>query len=240
MKSKLEIKGLPAPPVLIQLILFLFLISCQATLKDSLKPPAQCDTWKIENLTYASQKASEDSMSESIPQKKMEYAKKGILWADRCIHSFPDSAACYYYRAVNTGLYYKVKGLGYQGGLKEIIADCQKVVSLDPRFEAGGGYRILGNIYLKVPSFALSKNSIVKDMARAKNYAKQALDVDSFDLENRLLWADVLLEEGNYEEAKTYFKSLQEDYAKIVNPTFHQKENIEQIQEGFKRSEKRS
>jgi len=179
-------------------------------------------------------------MNEPIPQKKMEYAKKGILWANRCIHSFRDSAACYYYRAVNTGLYYKVKGLGYQGGLKEIIADCEKSVSLDPRFEAGGAYRVLGNIYLKVPSFALSKNSIVKDSERAKHYARAALDVDSFDLENRLLWAQVLLEEGKYEEAKTYFKSLQEDYAKIVNLTSHQKENSEQIQEGLKRSEKRS
>jgi hypothetical protein len=63
----------------------------------------------------------------------------------------PEEAGCYYYRAVNTGLYHEVKIVGYQKGVKQMIEDCEMVIKLDPKYDHGGAYRILGQIYTKLP-----------------------------------------------------------------------------------------
>ena len=104
---------------------------------------------------------------------------------------FKEEAAGYYYRAVNTGLYLEASPLGYQKAVQQMAEDSQKVLQLNPSFDEGGAYRILGNLYLKLPSFSLTKKGMTRDLDKARDYAAKALKVSPSNKDNRQLMAEV-------------------------------------------------
>lgn len=177
-------------------------------------------------------------MNTATAKQKISYSKKGIDLSNQCVEFFPKEVGCYYYRAVNTGLYYETTGIGYQKGLKKMIKDLKTVINLDDSYEEGGAYQILGNIYLHVPSFSLSKNSVTKDINKAYLYAQKAMKKNPKNLENRFLLAEVLLEMGDDEEAYEYLIKLKEDYPKKFPLNWHDKKNIKKIKSLLSKTEK--
>lgn len=216
--------------------LFLLLSSCTTT---STKAPAACVNWTARNLVHASQLSAEQSMQATTPKEKILYSKKGLDWAEKCVASFPREAGCYFYRAVNRGLYIETTMLKYQKGLKKMIEDCHRVIELDKSYDQGGAYRILGNIYLKAPAFTLSKKSIRKDIEKAEEFAKEAIEIDDHELENRLLWAEVLFEKEEYEQARDILQKVVVDLQKQkANRTRNQK-NLKIARRLLAKAEKR-
>lgn len=169
----------------------------------------------------------------------MAAARKGISWGEKCVELSPQEPGCYFYRAVNTGLYYEAAPLNYQKGLKKIIRDCQKVIALDPTYDGGGAYRILGNIYLKVPSFALSKKAIRKDVDLAARYAGEALAIDPKNSDNRLLWAEILMEQERFEEAAPLLKELKNDFEKMKASSTADRKNKKTVDKLWLKSQKK-
>lgn len=189
-------------------------------------------------LIEQSKAASEKSMNVATPKQKISYSKNGINLANDCVKFFPKEVGCYYYRAVNTGLYYETVGIGYQKGLKKMIKDLKAVINLDDSYEEGGAYQILGNIYLHVPSFSLSKNSVTKNINKAYVYAKKAMKKNPQNLENRFLLAEVLVEMEENEKAYEYLVKLKEDYPKKPSLNWHDKKNIKKIKSLLLKTEK--
>lgn len=189
-------------------------------------------TWStLPDLLAASHESALKSMNSTNPKDKVRYASQGMNWADQCIRF--EHAGCYFYRAVNTGLYYEVSPIGYQKGLNQMVRDCLRVLELEPGFENGGAYRILGNIYLKSPSFSFKKGAVLKDLEKAKKYAEKALLVASEDVENRFLMAEVLVEEGNLAEAHAILSSL--IYPKKRPTTWYDKTNYKKIERLYRK-----
>ena len=116
-------------------------------------------------------------------------------------------APCAYYHIVLTGLYYKYHVLGYQSGLASMVDEAQALIALDPSYEDGGVYRVLGSIYLNAPSFSFKPKAILKDLDTAYTYAQSALTLAPQNPENLLLLAKILWEKQNYIDAHRYFKA---------------------------------
>lgn len=151
--------------------------------------------WEISKELSIKAEASPDK------REKARLAQQGMAYAEECIMRAPEDAACYYYRAMNTGIYYSAHVVGYQDGLKAMLKDCEKVISLDDRFDHGGAYRTMGKIYTEVPETLVGRNGIRRDLEKAIGYLKKAEQIDPNYPENQIYLAEAYLAAGRNSEA---------------------------------------
>lgn len=128
-------------------------------------------------------------------------AIRGIEYAERCVALAPDNAACYYWRAVNTGLYHRVRIVGYQRGVKKMIADCERVIALDESYDYAGAYRILGGLYTQLPQTGGAAESVVRDLPLAEKYLRRAVVIAPEYPENYISLAETLVAEEKFSDA---------------------------------------
>lgn len=186
------------------LLLALFLsISCVKSRTDIIQRPDAPKWEEAREYSYACEKAHTKG-------EKLHLSEKGIASAEACIKETPENAACYYFHAVNTGLYYQTQIIGYQKGLKAMVADSKKVVEMDPSYEHGGAYRILGLIYTSVPETAFSPDHIVRDLDAAIDNLRKAVQVAPDYPENYLALTTAFLKAENKEEAAAALKKAEE------------------------------
>lgn len=174
-----------------------------AACRPSVRPvatPARPNS--LEPTWFKAQQAYINAEGAKSKDEMARWAKEGIELAEKCVMESPEEAACFYYRAINTGLYYKAHVVGYQTGLKQMISDLKRAVKLDPSFENAGAYRALGEIYSMVPETTLNKNAIRRDLDLSENYLKQAVEASPEYPENYLTLADVLFEKARFREAE--------------------------------------
>lgn len=190
-----------------------------------------------EAYVSAAAASARQSMNAVDPSQKVHFSKEGMNWSERCLQTFDRSVGCHFYRAVNTGLYYEATAIGYQRGLKQMIADALRVIELDPTYEKGGAYRLLGNIYLKAPLSGSSRR-VTRDLEKARKQALMALQIDAGEPENQLLWGLIHYEEGNFEEAVPFLKSAIEGIRKRRGLTWYEKEELKKATRVLRKAEK--
>lgn len=147
-----------------------------------------------DELARASEKSALAAMSSKDRSDTKSFAENGVKEANLCLKNAPEAAACYYWRAVNTGLYYKIRIIGYQTGLKQMISDCEKVIDLAPSYEKAGAYRILGEIYTSVPQTGAHPDSVIRDLSKAEEFLLKAVEIAPDYPENHLALAEVQLD----------------------------------------------
>ncbi len=216
------------------LLTLFFIASCAKTTST-----VTCPTSNTASLLYGAKSSAERALNAKTNADQMAEARKGMQWGEGCVQSSPQEPGCYFYRAVNTGLYYEAAPLNYQKGLKKIIRDCNRVIELDPAYDGGGAFRILGNIYLKVPSFALSKKAIRKDMDLAVHYASQALAIDPKNHDNLLLWAEILMDQERFEEAEPVLKELRDNFHKTKSLSTADQKNKKTVDKWLSKAQKK-
>jgi len=223
---------------IILILIFLTLLGCSHSTKELMIPPDETST--IE-LMEESRKSSENA--EKIKSRKMKkrFTRHGIKVATTCIDKAPKFPGCYYYRAVNTGLYYKVKVIGYQRGLKKMIKDSKMVLKLDPDFAYGGAYRILAQIYTHVPLTAARVGDITRNLELAKEYLEKSKQIAPDYPENSLYLSEVLLDLGETKKASLELQlthQLMPDWRKSPDYTSWKK-LANKLKKELKKQEKR-
>jgi tetratricopeptide (TPR) repeat protein len=109
----------------------------------------------------------------------------------------PDRVEGYYYLAVIKGRRIELAGLTGIGQIKDVESYGLKAAEIDPRFEDGGPFRLLAMLYAKAPPWPTS----IGDMDLALEYAKKANAISPYPM-NNLIMAEVLIEAGDYEQAR--------------------------------------
>lgn len=181
----------------------LTLLGCATHKQAKSASPRVSDAGTLELVSIA-RKSAENSIKATGKLKAKDFAEHGIIHANNCIKLAPSEAGCYYWRAVNTGLYHKVWVIGYQRGVKQMIEDCNRVISLDPTYDYAGAYRILGQIYTQLPQTGGRPDSIIRDLPLAEKNLREAVRLAPDYPENSLLLADTLFAEEKSVEAKEY------------------------------------
>jgi hypothetical protein len=153
-------------------------------------------------LAIASREAYQNAKTADQKEEKLKFSQGGMLYAEKCLKKDEEAVSCLYYDVLNTGTFIQNHFPGYQKRLQLMVSHCEKVIQLDPGFENGGCYRVLGNIYREVPSFSLSSNSITKDIEKSVEYLRQGVQVAPQYALNHLFLAKSLDELGETEEAK--------------------------------------
>ncbi len=164
--------------------------------------PQDLDHLKTEQeLSAASQQAYHEAKAASEKEEKLKQSQAGILYAQKCLRKNDQQISCLYYDVLNTGIFVQNHFPGYQKHLQKMVSHCEKVVKLEPAFEHGGCFRVLGNIYREVPSFSLSSKGITKDLDLSVNYLRQGVQIAPTYPLNHLFLAESLEEIGENEEA---------------------------------------
>ncbi|MBN1282756.1 MAG: tetratricopeptide repeat protein [Proteobacteria bacterium] len=180
--------------------LALALAACSGTEKQG-SLYAAGDVARPQAMLQASRSAAESALREPGRGDKQGLAEKGIEAAERCLMAAPENPGCYYWRAVNTGIYHSVRIAGYQRGVKRMVADCEKIIQIDPGYENAGAYRMLGQIYTKLPQTAIHPGSVTRDIELAESYLRKAVQLAPGYPENRLALAEALFENGKVKDA---------------------------------------
>ena len=143
-------------------------------------------------------------------EEKKVIFERGKQFAENYIDRYPDLASFRYWYLVNLGSWSKAYGI--LAAAREGVADLmkehsEKIIELDPGYENGGGYFMLGAVHFESPyiPFLLSwpdNDDAIKylqlsvDTGNAemnqKNYLAQALSKDGRDKKARALLEEVL------------------------------------------------
>jgi len=182
------------------LVLVASVVSCATNSKQPSTANNRPQTLN-ESLWQDSRDASFSAENTGDKQLKAKFAQEGIAYADECVMKNPEEAECYYYRGINTGIYYSAHVIGYQTGIKGMIKDCEKVISLNEKLDHGGAYRMMGKIYTDMPETIVSKNGIRRDLDKAISYLQMAVQIDHNYPENHIYLSEAYLEAGKNKEA---------------------------------------
>jgi len=181
--------------------LTLFMAACASTPKSGPVTSADTERMTARQLVALAKESSEHAQTVKDKESQRNWALHGVSVSEQCLMRAPEEPGCYYYRAINTGLYHEVKIIGYQKGVKQMIDDCEKVIKLDPKYDHGGAYRILGQIYTKLPQSVGRPDSVVRDLDKAEEYLRKAMRIDPDYPENHLYLAETLFEKEKFAEA---------------------------------------
>ena len=148
-------------------------------------------------------------------ENKKKIFNKGKALGEKYINKHPDSAEFRYWYLVNLGSWAQVYGI--LTAAREGVADLMKthsnkIIELDPEYQNGGGYFMLGAVHYKSPyiPFLLSwpdNNEAIKYLQLAvetgkaemnqKNYLAQAINKDGQVEKARKLLTEVINTEPN-------------------------------------------
>jgi hypothetical protein len=130
--------------------------------------------------------------SESDAAKGLAWAKRGQRLALDAAKQSPGNATAHYLAAYLTGLTAErepVRGLSL---VPVIQKQAQAAAELSPGLDNGGPHRILGELLLQAPGFPVS----IGDPFAAVRHFREAARLAPHNVDNRLGWAEALLETG--------------------------------------------
>ena len=149
-------------------------------------------------------------------QQKNYY--KGALIGEQAIKAYPKNEAILMWYIANFSKY--GESLGVINSAKNGLADkvkfyTEKLIVLNPKFNDGAGYKILGVINYKVPHIPLVLTWPSK--IKGEEYLKKALAVNPKSISNLYYYAEFLSEVKRKEEAKIILKKVIETPPRKTN-----------------------
>ena len=139
----------------------------------------------------------------SAKDVQLELFQKGIAWSKKAIEINPKSAGGYFWLGVNNGKYGETRGilksLFLVGPIKESM---QQVIAIDPGYEYGGAYRVLGRMYFELPRFA--GGGIDKSIENLKKSLEYATNIST----THLFLAESYMAKKDYQRAQKELNSI--------------------------------
>ena len=138
---------------------------------------------------------------DDIENKKVDF-NNGKKLGEKYINQYPDSPAFRFWYLVNLGSW--AEEYGVISAAREGVADLmrkhsKKIISLDPEFENGGGYFMLGVVHYKSPyiPFILSW----PDNDKAISYLSKSINIGEAIPNQKVYFAQALYKDGKKNEA---------------------------------------
>ncbi|MEP6800676.1 MAG: hypothetical protein ABJC07_01970 [Acidobacteriota bacterium] len=138
--------------------------------------------------------------------------KLGPEAAADLVRSDPDGPAAFFWTAVAWGQWSLASGkmeAARKGAARRIRDDCLTVIALDPAYEEGGGYRILGRVHDQAPKVPLLTGWVSR--AEGLRFLRLALAQAPRNFVNRHFLAEALARSGAVAEAIAIEEGLVSD-----------------------------
>jgi len=141
-------------------------------------------------------------------KQKFDFSK-GKELGEKYVKNYPDSAPFQFWYLVNLGSWSEVYGIitAAREGVAEIMKEhSEKIISLDPEYENGGGYFMLGAVHFKSPyiPFLLSW----PDNDDAIKYLTKAINVGEATPNQKIYLAQAMYKDGQKSYAINTLKEV--------------------------------
>ena len=131
------------------------------------------------------------------------------------VTNYPESAEIWVWKGIISSSYAGVKGgLGALSLVKKAKADFEKSMSLDDTALMGSAYTSLGTLYFKVPGWPLAFGNDDK----AQDLLMKALSINPTGIDSNFFYAQYLVEQDDYVQAKEYLLKAQAAPARPTRP----------------------
>lgn len=159
--------------------------------------------WRMARINYYI-----GAHTESKKEKKLIFSQ-GVYYGKKAVAAELEKCDGHYWLGVNNGKYGEVKGVLKSLALVKPIKNAmKKVIEIDPKYEDGGAYRVLGRVYFKLPGFAGgSKKKSLENLEKSKELGPE-------DVLTRLYLAETHLALKQKEKARAeleYIISMEDD-----------------------------
>ncbi|PCD00513.1 tetratricopeptide repeat protein [Halopseudomonas pelagia] len=112
----------------------------------------------------------------------------------------PDSAAAHIWQGIILSSWAGAEGgLGALGKVKEARAELEQALTLEPEALQGSAYTSLGALYYQVPGWPIGFG----DDEKAAELLQKALTLNPDGIDSNYFWADYLINQKRYAEART-------------------------------------
>jgi hypothetical protein len=161
-------------------------------------------TWKLMRAYYFKGKYTTDDKDtkKKIYDLGKDLGKTGL-------EEFPESVGINLFSAILWGVWgeeYGVFKAAKEGVAGKIRKLCEKVIELDPNFDQGGGYRVLGRVYFKAPKIPLILGWPSKK--KAVEYLEKSYEIAPKNLSTRQFLAEALYSQNQKERAIQMMKGI--------------------------------
>lgn len=160
--------------------------------------------WKLMRAYYFKGKYT---TNDSEAKKKIYDLGKDLGKAG--LAEFPESVGIHLFSAIVWGVWgeeYGIMKAARQGVAGKIKEHCEKVIQLDPNFDEGGGYRVLGRVYFKAPKIPLILGWPSKK--KAVEILEQGYKIAPRNLNTRQFLAEALYSQDQKERAIQMMKDI--------------------------------
>ena len=142
-------------------------------------------------------------------EKKKQIFDKGKELGTKFINRYPNTVEFRYWYLVNLGSWANVYGIltaAREGVADQMKAHSEKIIELDPKYQDGGGYFMLGAVHYKSPyiPFLLSW----PDNDEAIKYLQLSYDIEEATLNQKNYLAQAIYKDGQVEKAKLLLKEV--------------------------------
>ena len=135
--------------------------------------------------------------------------------AEQAKKDFPESAEVWLWSGIIHSSYAGITGgLGALKHAKAAKADLEQAIALDSKVWQGAAYTSLGTLYFKVPGWPLGFG----DDEQARALLQQGLAMDPRGIDANYFYADYLLEQKQWQQAKSYLLKAQQAPARDDRP----------------------
>lgn len=129
-----------------------------------------------------------------------------VTEADTAVTANPGTAETLIWRGIIKSTYAGAKGgLGALGLAKEAKLDLEQALKLDPGALQGSAYTSLGSLYYSVPGWPIGFG----DDEKAGELLQQAIAINPDGIDSNYFYADYLIAEGHFDEARAYLLKAQ-------------------------------
>lgn len=128
---------------------------------------------------------------------------KGRNLGEKMIDRYPDSVPIKFWYAANMGRWADVHSFARaatSGISKKLRRICEDIIEKNPKYQDGGGYRILAQVHFYSPNIPIVMSWPSKE--KALELIQKALEITPENPTNKMLYANILLEFDRNEEAK--------------------------------------
>lgn len=159
-------------------------------------PKSEAAAWKLSRAQYW-------IGMHSPKDQKLEVFQKGVNAAKQAIAINPKSLPGHYWLGVCYGVYGSAKGIMESLSLVDPIKkEMATVIELDPNYEAGGPYRVLGRLYYKLPGLFGGDND------KAIENLKIAVHKGPHRYLNHIYLAEIYYDEDKVAEGKALLDAV--------------------------------
>lgn len=139
-----------------------------------------------------------------VPQAEREKAfEKLAVDAERMVQAYPDRPEPLIWKGIIVSTWAGARGgLGALSLVKEAKALFEHSLDMDPAALSGSAYTSLGSLYYQVPGWPIAFG----DDKKAQKLLEQAVKINPDGIDSNYFYADYLMEEGDYAQAKVYFE----------------------------------